>query len=90
MKKCKLYQKGTWTSAALLVKVLRLMKLTGIVMLVSIMGVSASTYSQNTRFTFEMENKTLYELFLHIEKNSELFPCICYCLQKYFFSSSLL
>ncbi|MDD4192091.1 MAG: carboxypeptidase-like regulatory domain-containing protein, partial [Mangrovibacterium sp.] len=48
------------------------MKLTGLFMLVSFVAISAGTYSQNARFSFEVENRTLHDLFLYIEQNSNL------------------
>ena len=71
MKKDDLHQKGVWISNALLKKVWRMMKLTGLFMLVSFIAISASTYSQNTQFSFKIENGTLNDLFLYIEQNSE-------------------
>jgi TonB-linked SusC/RagA family outer membrane protein len=71
MKKDDLHQKGVWIGNALLKKVWRMMKLTGLFMLVSFIAISAGTYSQNTRFSFKIENGTLNELFLYIERNSE-------------------
>lgn len=71
MKKDDLHQKGVWTDNALFKKIWRIMKLTGLFLLVSFMAISAGTYSQNTRFSFELEKCTLHDLFLYIEQNSE-------------------
>jgi len=71
MKKDELHQKGVWIGNALLKKIWRTMKLTGLFMLVSFIAISAGTYSQTTQFSFNIENGTLNELFLYIEQNSE-------------------
>ena len=71
MKKDKLYQEGTCLKYVLSKKLWRIMKLTGLLVMFSFMVVSASTYSQNTRFSFELEKKSLHDFFLFIEENSE-------------------
>jgi len=71
MKKDDLHQKGVWTGDTLLKKIWRMMKLTGLFMLISFVAISAGTYSQNTRFSFKIENGTLNDLFLYLEQNSE-------------------
>ncbi len=71
MKKDVLHQKGVWISNALLKKIWRMMKLTGLFLLISFVAISAGTYSQNTRFSFKIENGTLNDLFLYLEQNSE-------------------
>jgi TonB-linked SusC/RagA family outer membrane protein len=70
MKKDVLYQKGVWIGNALLKKIWRMMKLTGLLMLISFVAISAGTYSQNARFSFKIENGTLNDLFLYLEQNS--------------------
>ncbi|MGV8096728.1 MAG: TonB-dependent receptor [Mangrovibacterium sp.] len=72
MKKDDLHQKGVWMDDALLKKIWRMMKLTGLLMLISFIAISAGTYSQNTHFSFKIENGTLHDLFLYMEKNSNL------------------
>ena len=72
MKKDDLHQTKVWMDHALVKKVWRIMKLTGLFMLISFVAISAGTYSQNARFSFEVENRTLHDLFLYIEQNSNL------------------
>ena len=71
MKKDGLHQKEVWRGSTLFKKICRKMKLTGLFMLVSFVAISAGTYSQNTRFSFRIENGTLNDLFLYLEENSE-------------------
>ncbi len=70
MKKDDLLQKGSRTGNALLEKIWKIMRLTGLFLLISFVAISAGTYSQNTRFSFKMENSTLNNLFLYLEQNS--------------------
>ncbi|MGV8139692.1 MAG: carboxypeptidase-like regulatory domain-containing protein [Mangrovibacterium sp.] len=70
MKKDDLHQQGVWNRNALLKKIWRTMKLTGLFMLISFIAISAGTYSQNAHFSFTIENGTLHELFLYLEQNS--------------------
>ncbi|TKG89808.1 SusC/RagA family TonB-linked outer membrane protein [Puteibacter caeruleilacunae] len=70
MKKHKLY--NSWVQIIPnMNKIWRIMRLTGLLMLVFTTIVSANTYSQNTRFSIDLENTTLNELFIFIEKNSD-------------------
>ena len=71
MKKDDVHQKGVCLANTLFVKIWRIMKLTGLLMLISFIAVSASTYSQNAHFSFKIENGTLNDLFLYLEQNSE-------------------
>ncbi len=52
-------------------KLLMVMKITFVLLLVGLMQVSASTYSQNTKLTLNLKNVKIAELFEEIEKNSE-------------------
>ncbi|MDX9881902.1 MAG: SusC/RagA family TonB-linked outer membrane protein [Prolixibacteraceae bacterium] len=70
MKKDDLLQKGRRTSNALGGKIWKIMRLTGLFLLISFVAISAETYSQGTRFSFKMENSTLNDLFLYLEQNS--------------------
>ncbi len=54
-----------------LIKLLRVMKITGILLMFALIQVSASTYSQSTKLTLDLKNVTLSELFNKIEKTSE-------------------
>jgi TonB-dependent starch-binding outer membrane protein SusC len=57
----------------LLTKILLTMKLTLTIILICVAGVSASTYSQNTRLDVSMKNGTMVDLIQQIEANSEFF-----------------
>lgn len=70
MKKDELLPKGRGISIALWDKIWKIMRLTGLFLLISFVAISAETYSQNTRFSFKMENSTLNNLFLYLEQNS--------------------
>jgi TonB-linked SusC/RagA family outer membrane protein len=70
MKKDDLLQKGSRIGNALWEKIWKIMRLTGLFLLISFVAISAGTYSQNTRFSFRMENRTLNTLFLYLEQNS--------------------
>ncbi|MCY1636326.1 SusC/RagA family TonB-linked outer membrane protein [Marinifilum sp. D737] len=54
-----------------LYKPLLVMKITFMLLLVSVFQLSASVYSQNTRFDMKLTNKTLIEVFEEIRNNSE-------------------
>ena len=54
-----------------LAKLIRIMKLTGFLILVTLMHVTASVYSQNTLLSLSMKNSTLKDVFREIEKQSE-------------------
>ncbi len=71
MKKDDLLQRGSRIDNALLEKIWKIMRLTGLFLLISFVAISAETYSQNSRFSFKMENSTLNNLFLYLEQNSE-------------------
>ena len=71
MKKNDLHKKRVFLVNALFKKNWRIMKLTGLFMIISFVAISAGTYSQNTRFSFKIENGTLNNMFLYLEQNSE-------------------
>ncbi|HEY3388839.1 MAG TPA: carboxypeptidase-like regulatory domain-containing protein, partial [Prolixibacteraceae bacterium] len=52
-------------------KLIRIMKLTSFLILVTLMQVTASVYSQNTLLNLSMKNTALKEVFREIEKQSE-------------------
>jgi TonB-linked SusC/RagA family outer membrane protein len=52
-------------------KLIRIMKLTGFLIFVTIMQVTASVYSQNTLLSLNMKNSSLKDVFREIEKQSE-------------------
>jgi len=52
-------------------KCFRIMKLTTLFLLIGLMQVSASVYSQSTKLTLEMRNKKVVEVLEEIEKQSE-------------------
>jgi len=52
-------------------KLIRIMKLTSFLVLVTLMQVTASVYSQNTLLSLSMKNSTLKEVFREIENQSE-------------------
>lgn len=52
-------------------KCFRIMKLTTLFLLIGLMQVSASVYSQSTKLTLEMRNKKVIEVLEEIEKQSE-------------------
>ncbi len=51
-------------------KLLRVMKLTTIILLVCLMQVSATVYSQSTKFNFKIENKQVADVLKEIEESS--------------------
>lgn len=59
--------KSSWT------KKLRIMKLTVILLLGSLVGMGATTYSQNTRLNVSSKNATLIDIFRNIEDQSEFY-----------------
>jgi TonB-linked SusC/RagA family outer membrane protein len=59
-----------------LIKLLRVMKITCLLLMVFLVQVSASTYSQSAKLTLNLKNTTLSELFNEIEKVSEF--CFLY------------
>jgi TonB-linked SusC/RagA family outer membrane protein len=52
-------------------KLLRIMKLTMLLLIVCFVQVSATIYSQNTKFTFDIKNKPIVEILRNIEDQSE-------------------
>ncbi len=52
-------------------KILRVMKLTTVIMLISMLHVSATVYSQATKLTLNMEDATIKEVLLEIESMSK-------------------
>lgn len=52
-------------------KLLRIMKITCLLVVIAFVQVSASTYAQSTKLTLDMKNARLAELFEQIEKTSE-------------------
>ncbi len=52
-------------------KLLRIMKLTCLLVMIALVQVSAATYAQSTKLTLNMKNARLAELFEQIEDNSE-------------------
>lgn len=67
----KLLTKARYNRA--LKKILLKMKLTVAVLLISLAGVNASVYSQNTRFDLAVKGKSMVELFTQIEEMSEFY-----------------
>jgi len=59
--------KSPWT------KILRIMKLTVILLFGSLMAMSASTYSQNTKLNLTAKNSSLIDIFRQIEDQSEFY-----------------
>ena len=59
--------KSSWT------KKLRIMKLTVILLLGSMVAMSATTYSQNTRLNVSSKNASLIDIFRNIEDQSEFY-----------------
>ena len=59
--------KKPWT------KILRIMKLTVILLFGSLMAMSASTYSQNTKLNLSAKNSSLIDIFKQIEDQSEFY-----------------
>jgi TonB-linked SusC/RagA family outer membrane protein len=57
----------------LLKKILLTMKLTTVFLMLGLISVTASTYSQNTRLDINIENGTMVDLIQQIEENSEFF-----------------
>ncbi|NQU53735.1 MAG: carboxypeptidase-like regulatory domain-containing protein [Bacteroidetes bacterium] len=54
-----------------LIKLLRVMKITCLLLMIALVQVSASTYSQSTKLTLNLKNVALSEVFEEIEKTSE-------------------
>ena len=54
-----------------LIKLLRVMKITCLFLMIALVQVSASTYSQSARLSFSLKNVMLSEVFDQIEKTSE-------------------
>jgi TonB-linked SusC/RagA family outer membrane protein len=54
-----------------LIKLLRVMKITCLLLMIALVQVSASTYSQSTKLTLNLKNVALSEVFKEIEKTSE-------------------
>ena len=52
-------------------KLLKIMKITCLLVVIAFVQVSASTYAQSTKLTLDMKNARLAELFEQIEKTSE-------------------
>lgn len=52
-------------------KILRIMKITWLLTLITTLQVSASVYSQNTTFSIRFKDASLYDLMLEINNNSE-------------------
>lgn len=59
--------RGLW------IKFLRVMRLTVFLLLVSLTGVSASSYSQNTKLNLSVKNSSLIDVFHQIEEQSEFY-----------------
>ena len=59
--------KKPWT------KILRIMKLTAILLFGSLIAMSASTYSQNTKLNLSAKNSSLIDIFRQIEDQSEFY-----------------
>ena len=59
--------KGPWT------QIFRIMKLTVILLFVSLMAMSASSYSQNTKLNLSAKNSSLIDIFRQIEDQSEFY-----------------
>lgn len=59
--------KSSWT------KKLRIMKLTVILLLGSLVGMSANSYSQNTKLNISTKNASLIDIFRNIEDQSEFY-----------------
>lgn len=57
----------------LLKKLLRIMKLTSFLILVLVISVSASSYSQNTKLNIQVTNGTFVDVLKQIEKQSEFY-----------------
>ena len=54
-------------------KILRIMKLTIILLFGSLMTINASTYSQNTKLNLSAKNSSLIDIFRQIEDQSEFY-----------------
>jgi len=67
MYRINLGDKSSWT------KKLRIMKLTVILLLGSLVAMSATTYSQNTKLNVSSKNATLIDIFRNIEDQSEFY-----------------
>ncbi|MBS0028188.1 TonB-dependent receptor [Chitinophaga sp. 22321] len=66
----KLHDRGEYFGSPPLTKFLRVMKLTAVFLLGSLMTVTANSYSQNTRITLSLNNVKLTRLFKAIEAES--------------------
>ncbi|MFV0269320.1 MAG: carboxypeptidase-like regulatory domain-containing protein, partial [Draconibacterium sp.] len=66
----KFYENGNWLDP-LPKKICRVMKLTTLIILISIMHVSATVYSQTTRLSLNMQETTIKEVLQKIETLSE-------------------
>ena len=69
MKKTKWFLSGI--RHTLILKILRIMKLTTVLLFSTTMLVSASLYSQSTRLTFNLNDISYVDLFQMIERQSE-------------------
>lgn len=66
----KIYENRNWRDP-LLKKILRVMRLTAVIILISIMHVSATVYSQTTKLSLNMQETTIKEVLQKIESLSE-------------------
>ncbi len=66
----KIYENGNWPCQALK-KILLVMKITSVIILISIMHVSATVYSQSTKLSLNMQEATIKEVLQKIESLSE-------------------
>ena len=66
----KIYENRNWRDP-LLKKILRVMRLTTVIILISIMHVSATVYSQATKLSLNMQETTIKEVLQKIESLSE-------------------
>ncbi len=69
MKKHREWDSHVW----LLKKLLRIMKLTSILILVLVISASASSYSQSTKLTLQVKNGTFVDVLKQIENQSEFY-----------------
>lgn len=53
------------------VRILRIMKITVLLLLICTSGIYANSYSQSAKFTFQLENATVKEVFETIQEQSE-------------------
>lgn len=66
----KIYENRNWRDP-LLKKILRVMRLTAVIILISLMHVSATVYSQATKLSLSMQETTIKEVLQKIESLSE-------------------